>query len=300
MASQANQSTLPAKSGEELKALLAITDGRQFVDLDEFRRAEEAIRKIANYLAPLRRMTRVPEFFAIEPRVVMIDARPMDEGGEVFETVKAKDGKPAKYSFGKAPMMRLSRAGGFDWIRSERCDDRSDPFYAEIEVYGRCRDFDGQVRPLFGRKAADLRDGSGEAKMMSASRLAQARRFVMELAATKAKKRAIADHLALEGSYPLAKIALPFVVPILVLSGDNVRDEEGRRLFRQAMLMNATFAGQMLFGGQSPDPMQLLAGAASERRPAPPPPIDSSVSDEVDPETGEVAAPDGEDPFGRK
>lgn len=301
------ETALAIPSGAEVKRLLAteegtqkllqlssiLLDGKAYIDLDAYRAAEEVLRAVCNYCAPLRKMNRIPKCFGIEPRVVIVDARPIDKGGEVFRTVKGYDGKPDKWSFGKVVMMKLSQAAGINWLSSVRHDDASDPHYAEIEVHGSILGFDGSWKHMTGRKSVDLRDGSGEAKEMSPGQLAQARRFPVELAETKAKKRAISQHLCLEGSYTLEQLNKPFVVPAVVIDSENTDSEHERAVIRAEIVKNAMRGRAALYGS---DPSTSIPALPPVK---PPPPLEATAAqpEYIDEETGEVRNQAEADPF---
>jgi len=268
-----------------------VRQGEPFVDLQLLRSAEEVLRSTFNYLAPVNLVPRIPEHFGAQIVIVKIDDRDVEQGGEIFCVSKAwtknnGDKVPAKYDINARGLLKISNALGIGWLGSTRHDDGSDPFYADIEAHGYARSFTtGEMIPISDRGDVDLRDGSADAKAMSAKRLAEARRFVVRTALTRAQKRAIKKHVNLVGSMTKDVFSRPFAAPVLVFDSRNVHSQEAAIAHHQ-MIMQASMAAQnALFGGtQSASSGPMLPGPHQSKG-SPPPPIESEVVDE---ETGEV------------
>lgn len=130
---------------------------------------------------------------------------------------------------GKVALDRISNAAGISWLEERRTDPRTHPHYCEVMVRGRITDFDGCVREIVGSKTTDLREDAGggipgkdyaeiSAKNSGPSRqLDEARKFIAEITASKARNRAIASALGIKRSYTAEELRRPFVVPRLAL-----------------------------------------------------------------------------------
>ncbi len=235
-----------------------------FVDVEIFRAAEEILRETYNYLAPVNLVPRIPEHFGVQINIVSIPFKDIEQGGEVFRVSgewTKRDGTkvPAKYDINARALMRLADAAGIGWLGSVRHDDGSDSFYCDLEVHGIARKFlTGEKSPISGRKQVDLREGSQETKEMSPKQLSQARRFVLEHAETKAKKRAIRHCVALPGNFTQDFFTRPIAIPMLVFDSRNVYSQAAEMVHHQMVLQAATSASSMLFGGGQPLDMPMM------------------------------------------
>lgn len=129
----------------------------------------------------------------------------------------------------KVSLDKIGNAAGISWTDEKRQDAASHPHYVEMFVRGKIRDFDGTERGVTGIKAVDLREDAGGgipgkdyADMTSKNKspqkqLLEARKFIQEIAASKAKNRAIASGLAIKRGYTKQELMKPFIVPKLAL-----------------------------------------------------------------------------------
>jgi len=300
------QVLIQEENRDELNRLsgLIVRQGEPFVDVQMLRAAEVILRATCNYLAPLNIVPRIPEHFGVQIVVARIDVRDVEKGGDIFcvsKEWKKNDGTkvPAKYDINARGLLKISNALGIGWLGSTRHDDGSDPFYADLEAHGSVRNFTtGEMLPISGRGDVDLREGSADAKRMSDRNLAEARRFPVRTAETRAQKRAIKKHVALVGSMTKDVFERPFAAPVLVFDSRNVHSQEAAMVHHQVVMQAASRASSMLFGGQSRAVPAMPAFTGQPQTPpkSPPPPLpgQDAGAEYVDHETGEVSGePDG-------
>lgn len=204
-----------------------------YSDVNELQVAFEEAGRRANLLAPVTRIDFIPEGFSISLRKVKLDPsvdvrQKVDGrwkvtkrgGGDVYKSPENPDLLvPTKVGYRK-----LSDAAGISWI-PERCrqmtDAINDPNYLVFSVDGMMVLFDGSVKRLGATAKMDLRDGSPRVKGWSQERKDRARTFILEMAESRAKNRAINDALSLKGGYTVEELGKEFVVPHLVLTGES-------------------------------------------------------------------------------
>ena len=152
---------------------------------------------------------------------------------------------------GKVSLDRISNASGISWVEETRKDDRSHPYYVEMFVRGKITDFDGTVRYVTGSKSTDLREDAGGgipgkdfAAMKTGAQIREARKFILEITATKAKNRAISSGVGMERGFSKERLAKPFVIPKLAL---DTRDPQAREI----AMASAAGATDMLFAAKA-------------------------------------------------
>lgn len=202
-------------------------------------------------LAPRTHMAELPPGMRLSVTEVSINPDP--DSREVFPIAGGS------LLIGKPKLDAIAAAAGISWTQERRIDGGRHPHYVEMEVKGRMVDFDGTVRELTGHKVIDLRQDVGgvagkdyaeivhKAKTARKPRdpgpqLMEARKFIAEIAVSKAKNRAIASALAFKRSYTRAELRKPFIIPKLTLDAS---DERSRRAI-EAQMVGATAA---LYGG---------------------------------------------------
>lgn len=139
----------------------------------------------------------------------------------------------------KVSLDRISNAAGISWVEERRQDSGNHPHYVEMFVRGKMTDFDGTTRELTGHKAVDLREDAGNGEQGKdyaeivgkaqrakpprdpSNQLMEARKFIQEIAVSKAKNRAIAAGLGIKRGYTRAELNKPFVVPKLSMDPNN-------------------------------------------------------------------------------
>ena len=179
---------------------------------------------------------------------------------------------------GKVALDRLSNAAGISWIEERRQDNGSHPHYCEMFVRGRMIDFDGTHRELTGVKAIDLREDAGGGEMGKdyaeivgkasagnrdpSKQLMEARKFIQEIAASKAKNRAIASGLGIKRSYTKAELLKPFIVPRLSIDPSNVMAQNAI----MASMLGETAVRAMF--GPAPSQQKVIEAHVVEDRPA--------------------------------
>ncbi len=168
----------------------------------------------------------------------------------------------------KVILDQIAGAAGISWMETRRIDDGKHPHYYQMFVKGQVTGFDGATRTITGTKAIDLREDAGngimgkdyeeivsKAKKKNRSyenQLREARKFIGEIAESKAKNRAISGGLGIKRAYTRAELNKPFIVPKLAIDSQHPAAQT-------AILANLTGATGALFGEQQ---RQLGAGAA--------------------------------------
>ena len=205
-----------------------------------------------NVLAPKTHMDGLP--IGTRLSVTEISINPDPAAKEVFPI--AGGGKmPSKVS-----LDRIANAAGISWLDERRQDNGKHPHYCEMLVRGRITDFDGTVREITGVKAVDLREDAGGEEMGKdfaeittkakkgsrdpSQQLMEARKFIQEIAASKAKNRAIASALGIKRSYTDEELRRPFIVPKLTLDTNNP-------IAQAAVMANMMGATKAMFGARS-------------------------------------------------
>lgn len=166
-----------------------------------------------------------------------------NNSAEVYEV----NGKKA---LSKTSLNRIAKAAGVDWDsrESRRTDDGKTSTYASYKAVGRVRDFDGTWRTITGEKAVDLTDGSELARTLKSGDLSQQRKFIAEMAETKAKLRAIRS-MGIPTSFEKGQLAKPFVCARLVFTG-RTNDPELQKIFAVETARAMLGGTEALYGGR--------------------------------------------------
>ena len=238
-----------------------------------------------NVLAPRTHMDGLPAGTRLAITEVIVN--PDQNAGEVFFV--ARD----KLLIGKPKIDAIAAAAGISWLEEKRTDPNTHPHYVEMFIRGKVTDFDGTVREITGTKAIDLRQDAGggipgkdfsdiTSKNRSPEKqLNEARKFIHEIAASKARNRAISSALGIQRSYSKEQLARPFVIPKLVLDTSHPAAQD-------VVLANLSGATAALYGARH---NQVVDAEFEETAPAaqlPPPP-----EPEHNPQTGEVSEQPG-------
>lgn len=181
----------------------------------------------------------------------------------------------------KHSLDRIAGAAGISWdaLASGRLDDGSDPHYCHFRAVGSYRAFDGARVAISGEVEIDLRDGSPQIE--SEKQLAQARKFILRHAESKAKNRAIRS-LGVKTSYKAEELTKPFVVAKVMFTGHS-EDPVIRREFARATA-TAFLSGTGALYPAAALPVRAVSGGHA------PPPV-------ADYETEGESAPEQEAPF---
>lgn len=206
----------------------------------------------------------------------------------------------------KVSLDRIANAAGISWLEETRKDDRSHPHYVEMFVRGKMRDFDGTTREITGHKAVDLREDAGGApgkdyaeivgKAKNAkngprdpsNQLMEARKFIQEIAASKAKNRAIASGLGIKRGYTKAELVKPFVVPKLSMDpthevvqhavvADMIGENAVRAMFGPVPREQKVVEAELEESGVPSSESESAGGTP------PPPPVDSDSAEDDGP-----------------
>lgn len=207
-----------------------------------------------NVLTPVRSVGNVPHGHAIVPQIVVIT--------QSAETYKVDGGKLA---LSKSALDKIATAAGISWDpdRSGRVDDGSDPAYCHFRAVGTVRDPDGTTRTITGERVIDLRPGGADAEGASERQIAQQRKFLLPLAESKAKNRAIRQACSVRSSYSPAELQKPFVALKLVDTGE-YEDPVLRRAWALKQMGYGDAAVANLFGPAPAGPaLQVLDGGAA-------------------------------------
>lgn len=212
-----------------------------------------------NVLAPVTHMAELPHGTRLAVTEVKINPDPASK--EVFP-IAGGQLMPSKVS-----LDRIAAASGISWLEEKRIDNARHPHYVEMFVRGKITDFDGTVREVTGVKALDLREDAGGgisgkdyaeiiAKAGKGNRdpsqqLMEARKFIQEIAASKAKNRAIASALGIKRSYSREELQRSFIVPKLVVDTNNAQAQT-------MMLANMLGATQALYGARPAAPSVVV------------------------------------------
>jgi len=174
---------------------------------------------------------------------------------------------------------QIAAAAGISWFVEERKDGGRHPHYCEAFVRGRIVDYDGTVREITGSKTIDVRESVGGVPGKDYSeivdkqkskggdptkQLRELRKFIAEIAFSKAKNRAIAQALGIKRSYTKEQLAKPFVIPKLAL---DPTDADAREL----VMANAVNATEALFGAKAKNKPLVVEAQFEEPDPEPEP-----------------------------
>lgn len=247
-----------------------------------------------NVLAPVVHMDRLPEGTRLVVTEVSVNA---DKKAKETFAIAGGD-----LMLAKVVLDRVAQAAGVSWDSVRRIDDGKHPHYYHVEVKGHMTDFDGTVRQLCDAKAIDLREDAGGGvpgkdyeeivrKARSArpprdpsGQLQEARKFIQEIAASKAKNRALACGLGIKRSYSQDDLKKPFIVPKLVL-------DPSLPAARELIMANAAGATAALYGARQHVIDATFEEATAESDPAYSPGVQDSGEEE-----GESAVPSAAPP----
>jgi hypothetical protein len=158
-------------------------------------------------------------------------------------------------ALGGVALQKIAAAAGVQIVERKRLDDRSEPYYCEVEITLSVRDYDGMVRTVTKAREIDLRDGAPEAMKpekkkgpnddyakktgrlvpLDPSALADRRRHIQSLAETKAFHRALRSILQIKQKYTVEELSKPFAVPKLVPALDPSDPDQKRALIASAL-----------------------------------------------------------------
>jgi hypothetical protein len=264
-----------------------------FDKIEELRAAWAQLAPKVNLVSPVASVDSILPMHKVSIRAVVIDSE-VDTKGNGPECYRGKFCSENERALGKVALEKIQAAAGVNPVYRLRLDDRSDPYYCEIEVKLEVQDFDGTMRTAVKARAVDLRDGSPDATSLlnipgtGKTVLAQARAKIQELADTKAGLRSLRSLLTLKQKYTVEELKRPFVVPKLVPALDQNDPDQ-----KKALIDMATGRDRLLYGRRPGEERELRdatpalppAGApARESRfqPAPPPPVGAVRSDDED------------------
>lgn len=249
-----------------------------------------------NVLAPVVHMDRTPPGTRIMVTEVRVDT---DKSAKQVFPIAGGD-----LMLGKVVLDRFCQAAGISWDSVRRIDDGRHPHYYQLEVKGHMTDFDGTIRHLTDAKAIDLREDAGGGipgkdyeEIVSKNskperQLREARKFIHEIAISKAKNRAISGGLGIKRSYTHKELQKPFIIPRLALDPNDASSCE-------LIKANAAGATSALFGARqkvidatfeeesAPEDLPVHEPAGDEGDAAHPPEV-ASPSDTAHDENGEV------------
>ncbi len=249
-----------------------------------------------NVLAPVIHVDSLPEGTRLEVTEVQINPDPEPDkkknpGREVFPI------SGGELLIGRTGLDRIAQAAGISWDEERRVDRAAHPHYVEMFVKGRMTDFSGNVRTITGSKAIDLREDAGDgipgkdyeeivSKAEAANRdperqLREARKAILEVAATKARNRAIAMGLAIKRAYTAKELEKPFIVPKLALDPRHAAAKE-------LILANAAGATAALFASRAQPVVDATFEEPEQAGVTPPP---QAAGEEGEAPSSSVASP---------
>ena len=218
------------------------------------------VREVSRHLADIRK--RADIHLLAPPSLDFIPANYRVS----FKILRFGEGDYFKVPGGKMCLLKhaldqLAGAANIDWLESKRLDDRSEPFYCEWQVTGRMRDWNGQYRHIKGTVAVDLRDGMPDA-LEAKGGLATARKFMVRIAESKAKNRAIRSAIGLKTAYEQREAFWPFVFPTLQFDPDMSNPEV-------AKMVTAANLGMIdqVYGGSQPQSAPVFVDARAIETP---------------------------------
>jgi hypothetical protein len=204
-----------------------------------------------NVLAPVTHMAGQPPGTRLSVSEVRVNPDP--KAREVFSIAGGQ------MLIGKPKLDQIAAAAGISWFEERQVDGGSHPHLVQMMVRGRITDFDGVTREITGTKMIDLREsvdgvpGKDYEEIVDKARagnrdpsrqIREARKFIAEIAASKAKNRAIASALGIKRSYTKEELRRPFVVPKLVLDPSSAHA-------RDLILANVGGATAALYGAKA-------------------------------------------------
>lgn len=194
-------------------------------DLAAFGQTVQDLQKKCNVLSPVTKVDRLLPMHALALALVPINPSPV--AGDIYHD---KRWETDEYALTHVALNKLFIAAGGTWVYDHcgRVDDRTNSLVVEWTCLARMKDPTGSFVEAPGTKRVDLSDGSPETKGWTADRINEARRFIIELAESKAQNRAIRKLLGIRGKYKMTDIAKPFVVirsvPLLDLTNPVVAE----------------------------------------------------------------------------
>jgi hypothetical protein len=242
-----------------------------------------------NLVTPVSSMDSIPPMCGVSFRAVMVDST-VNAKGIGSEVYKGGFCSADERALGKVALEKIMAAAGVQILGKLRLDDRSDPYYCEMEFTLGVRDLDGTWRQATKSKAVDLRDGSAGCQKLitNPAVLREARTHILSNAETKAELRALRTLLHLKQTYTVEELRNPFVVPKLIPNLDP-RDPD-----QKAALIDMALGRERQLYGHRPEPVRALPESApppvqpseaAARPPAPPPPVGAPTAvdeDDVD------------------
>jgi hypothetical protein len=248
---------------------------RPLVSVEDLRKTFDSLQGRANVLSPLAAVSHIKPLHQVSLRMVVLDPE-----RECYQDRRFCG--PDEYALGGVALQKLAGAAGVEILDRTRNDDKSDRHYCEITMRLRVQDFDGSWRPMIATKELDLRDGSEDAQSMKTQELSNARKHIQSLCETKAMYRALRKLFSIRQKYKKAELALPWVVPKLVVNLDlNDPDQKA------AAIREATGATRALYGpGDSPAALPPANPAGTH----PPPPVGTKPHDDEEEEDEDQAS----------
>lgn len=279
----------PTKTSTALTVVEAALPARPLEDVKTMHATLARLREVSNVILPTSSIDTILPMHKVSFRAVLIDSN-VDipkgkETGTGRHVYKGKFCGTNERALGRTALDLLDAAAGVQILAVRRIDDRSQPFYCEVEVTKGLREYDGTPRVRTKRKAIDLRDGSPAANGLknAPAVLAEQRSRILEFAETKAGLRVTREILGLQQKYTVDELSKPFVVPKLVPSLDP-NDPDQKR----ALLAMAVGGGLALYGGGQAQPqegtdiLELKEATPPPPQTKTPPPVGTVKPDEED------------------
>lgn len=224
----------------------------------------QALEQVANIVTPVCQMDNIPPMHAISLRAVKIEVQ-----HDVYHSSRfcQKDER----ALGGRGLQKIINAAGANILYRRRLDDRSEPFYCEIEVCLAVRDYDGVMRTVTKAKELDFRDGcpdvmvpekdsrgqrTGKMVMMEGASLSDKRRHIQSLAETEALYRCTRSLFNLRQKFTTEELKKPFIVPKLVVHYDLSDPEQKKAAIEQAARSELLAFGQHFVPQPSPLPQE--------------------------------------------
>lgn len=226
-------------------------------------------------------------------------ARALMRGEEAIAKLKKEDrDEMPRWGIGKSIINTLAMAVSVEWLKIQRMDNGSDPYYCEVQAWGRYKQVDGTYRPITATCDMDFRAGSAQLAGKSEAQIPQLRATIRRKAETGAKLRALREAFGIDHGINDDQIDRPFVISRVVFTG-KTDDPALRQIFGLAIAQQHLAATGALFGQIAPSiPMvssgiseapQLTAGPGNVVTPFTP--IDEDESDAAPPAAKPAAAP---------
>ncbi len=231
---------------------------KALANIDELTAALRELRGKANIVSPVAVVDNIPPFCAVSLQLVVIDPTVNNYGQGDYVYCDRRFCNSDEVALGAVAIQMIAAAAGVEIVANNRLDDRSDPYYCNMESIYAVKDLDGMTRRVIKTKELDLREGApesmkpqktregkktGEMEHLDPSALADKRRNIQSLCETKAQHRAIRSILQLKQKYSIADLAKPFVVPKLVAALDQNDPVQKMALIDSALGREATLYG---------------------------------------------------------